>query len=49
MLGRHERAWQAWRDAVRIFRELDTMDAEEANRLLAQEEPELPTTLHGRV
>ena len=48
-LGRQEKAWQAWREAVRIFRELHTMDAEEETRLLAQEEPELPSTLMGRV
>ncbi|HEX6682745.1 MAG TPA: BTAD domain-containing putative transcriptional regulator [Candidatus Limnocylindrales bacterium] len=48
-LGRLDRARQAWRDAVRIFRELNTMDGEEASRLLAQDEPELPMTLQGRV
>jgi len=48
-LGGHERAWQAWHEAVRIFRELNTMDDEEADRLMAQDEPELPSTLTGRV
>jgi len=48
-LGREQKARQAWREAVRILRELNTMDDDEANRLLAQEEPELPTTLQGRV
>jgi tetratricopeptide (TPR) repeat protein len=48
-LGRPSRARQAWQEAVRIFRELNTMDAQEAARLLGQDEPELPKTLEGRV
>jgi tetratricopeptide (TPR) repeat protein len=48
-LGRRDEARQAWREAVRVFRELNTMDAEEAEHLLAQDEPTLPSTLEGHV